>query len=601
MPATEDIPEPNDRDWDASDWECGIFWDLENIHVPRNFDTHVASNKLGDIARQFGRICSRRLYYDSRKPTEANVDRVNLDNAGWTVVDCPTHNAKEVVDKKIIVDMMSFAWERIARKAKVCVILISSDGDFSYMLNRLRDQQVHVGVIHGPNVSEMLLQSADWHMNWRHDVLCLPPSVKPAAVATPTSIATPSRPAPSSLSTTDCAANRLRQLQLTTMPTMQRSFSKEAAVREDGKYVTLLVTLVEAQKKTALRDGQIDWQQCWALEGTVCVEFYKKDGMGNADKAKRKSRYQACREGAIDAGFVERRQRQGQCQYYLRVTQKGLGPTIAQQELCLTDEQPDTQQERHAPEMQRVGHADSLRLCAGSGQFGQYGQSGQYDQFGLEAEQVQAVILESMLVDQPVGTEPARVQQDATNAALCSQQDETNAGLAELLVVGLQQPAYQSGSPRYEVMAPAVMAGHISDDDISDDDNADDDSEDDGDDSSENDGDDSSEDDSDEYAEDVDYQYLSDESLSFEVNREGAEGNEERNCADCQRGPATNTGPVCASTCAPLSLRALNVPACNGGEPGTSGGTRAPTEWNEDEDWLPTTPRAMRRANGFSP
>ena len=48
------------------------------------------------------------------------------------------------MDKKIIVDMMWFALERVSRGTPVTVVLISSDGDFAYMLSKLRDLHVHV-------------------------------------------------------------------------------------------------------------------------------------------------------------------------------------------------------------------------------------------------------------------------------------------------------------------------------------------------------------------------------------------------------------------------------------------------------------------------
>jgi hypothetical protein len=239
------------------------------------------------------------------------------------VVDCPTRNAKEVVDKKIIVDMMCFAWERIARNQRTCVVLISSDGDFAYMLNRLRDQHVHVGVIHGANVAEMLLQSADWRMNWRNDVLDLPH---------------PSRSSESGHGhrATESAADRLLQLQLSGVPVLQRSFSREAATSGDGKFMTLLVALVDAQKKAASKSGEVgveggsvDWHRCWATEAQVCDEYYRKDGLMSCDKTERKARYHAARQSSVAAGFVESTLKHGH-HVNLRITERGLGPASGQ-------------------------------------------------------------------------------------------------------------------------------------------------------------------------------------------------------------------------------------------------------------------------------
>eukprot|EP00966_Prymnesium_polylepis_P151831 3507725-Prymnesium_polylepis.1 len=67
--------------------------------------------------------------------------------AGFTLVDCPSRNAKETVDKKIIVDVMYFALTRVARQQPACVLLLTSDGDYAYMLSRLRDLKVLVVVV----------------------------------------------------------------------------------------------------------------------------------------------------------------------------------------------------------------------------------------------------------------------------------------------------------------------------------------------------------------------------------------------------------------------------------------------------------------------
>ena len=92
--------------------ECGIFWDYENVRVPRWSDVLDAVNRIRSeverASRALGfklhRVSERRLYFDSRKPTERGVDRAKLDLSGFTLVDCPTRNTKETLDKKIIVD-----------------------------------------------------------------------------------------------------------------------------------------------------------------------------------------------------------------------------------------------------------------------------------------------------------------------------------------------------------------------------------------------------------------------------------------------------------------------------------------------------------------
>ena len=141
---------------DAKSMEIGIFWDYENVRVPRYVDVcdawswirKAVDRAASEVApARTPVIAERRLYYDSRSPGEKNTDRVKLDLSGFTLVDCPKrNNVKETLDKKLIVDIMSF---RI-KLENSCVVLITSDGDYAYALNMLRGFGVKTVVIHGP-------------------------------------------------------------------------------------------------------------------------------------------------------------------------------------------------------------------------------------------------------------------------------------------------------------------------------------------------------------------------------------------------------------------------------------------------------------------
>ena len=126
---------------EAPDVDCGLFWDYENIPLRAGQCAAHASNRLREICLGFGRLLERRVYHDPSKSSKhmRSHNRRALDMSGFTLVDCPTHNQKESIDKKIIVDVMHFAYARVARKQPVCVVLVTSDGDFSYLLSRLRD------------------------------------------------------------------------------------------------------------------------------------------------------------------------------------------------------------------------------------------------------------------------------------------------------------------------------------------------------------------------------------------------------------------------------------------------------------------------------
>lgn len=158
----------------APDFECGIFWDYENISLPRAMDGAEASNRLREVClRACGRLVERRVYHDPEKVNSVQPhNRSALDMAGFTLVDCPARNLKETIDKKIIVDVMHFALTRVARQQPACVVLLTNDGDYAYMLSRLRDLQVRAVVIYEEgHAAQALLTACDCSFTWRTDVL----------------------------------------------------------------------------------------------------------------------------------------------------------------------------------------------------------------------------------------------------------------------------------------------------------------------------------------------------------------------------------------------------------------------------------------------
>ena len=72
----------------------GIFWDFENVRIPKHIKSTVAANRIRDAVIGHGQIVERRLYCDSRKDSESYTDRENLDQGGFTLVDCPARGRK---------------------------------------------------------------------------------------------------------------------------------------------------------------------------------------------------------------------------------------------------------------------------------------------------------------------------------------------------------------------------------------------------------------------------------------------------------------------------------------------------------------------------
>lgn len=159
--------------------DVAIFWDYENVRIPNWCPPSTATEAIRNKIAKYGRIVEKRIYYDSRRPTELAAPRAELDLSGFTLVDCPSRNRKETLDKKLIVDVLCFAWERASLGAKACVVLITSDGDYSYAVARLRDIGVFTVVMYQPdNVAKVLIDNTDVVMSWEFDVLGGPPSAE---------------------------------------------------------------------------------------------------------------------------------------------------------------------------------------------------------------------------------------------------------------------------------------------------------------------------------------------------------------------------------------------------------------------------------------
>ena len=171
--------------------KVGIFWDWENIAIPKpgNGNASVPAllkNMRTDLLDYGKEIKQSRIYHDSSKAHSiVKHHRRSIANQGWEIVDCPCVkfrprakdkdkqtdkqtekesteglNVKEVVDKKIIVDIMEFAYDHYEEGATV--VIISNDADYGYMLSRLRGKGVYVVVVYSIlQHAEELLQVGD--------------------------------------------------------------------------------------------------------------------------------------------------------------------------------------------------------------------------------------------------------------------------------------------------------------------------------------------------------------------------------------------------------------------------------------------------------
>jgi hypothetical protein len=292
-------------------FDVAVFWDYENVQIPVWCSGVKASDAIRSNVIPFGRIVDRKLYYDSSKLSDrTNFARSELDSSGFTLVDCPSRNSKETLDKKLIVDVLFFAWERASRGAKACVVLITSDGDYSYTLARLRDIGVFTVIIFRPDVvAKILIDNADVVMSWEYDVLG-------------GNVEMPSSKGNQESSVSSCGSKDIQEINIVQTTTF-------------GVFAVFLSCVLNGQQSRVVdRGGSVT--ETWGLEGRIADEFYTKSG------ALDRNRYQDMRRKALQRNFVEvgRRllkdadRRVVQCdiedrvgksmETYLRLTQTGL-------------------------------------------------------------------------------------------------------------------------------------------------------------------------------------------------------------------------------------------------------------------------------------
>jgi hypothetical protein len=161
---------------------------LESFGITRTYKSLTgalqpvkASECIRKHVKPRGSIIECKLYFDSSKTSQQPLERSALDLSGFSLIDCPSRNSKETIDKKAIVDMLCFSYERVLKGSNVHVVLISSDGDYSYTLAKLRDVGVSTLVIYSPDrVANILTSTADEAVTWEDDILGGSPGLQPS-------------------------------------------------------------------------------------------------------------------------------------------------------------------------------------------------------------------------------------------------------------------------------------------------------------------------------------------------------------------------------------------------------------------------------------
>ncbi|OCH95310.1 DUF537-domain-containing protein [Obba rivulosa] len=149
-----------------------VFWDYENCSPPYSGEGCSIVSNIREIAHEFGSLKQFKAYLQLSEQSPKSVTlRSDLQSSGVSLTDCPHSGRKDVVDKMMIVDMLTFAMDT---PAPATIILISGDRDFVYAVSVLRMRRYRVVLI-APNSTHCGLKSqASIILNWEFHVLRIP-------------------------------------------------------------------------------------------------------------------------------------------------------------------------------------------------------------------------------------------------------------------------------------------------------------------------------------------------------------------------------------------------------------------------------------------
>ncbi|KAK4795584.1 hypothetical protein SAY86_027910 [Trapa natans] len=136
--------------------KTSVWWDIENCHVPRGFDSHsIAKNITSALAElNYSGPVSISAYGDT-SIIPSSVQQA-LNSTGIALNHVPA-GVKDASDKKILVDMIFWA---VDNPAPANYLLISGDRDFSNALHQLRMRRYNILLAQPRQASAPLVAAA---------------------------------------------------------------------------------------------------------------------------------------------------------------------------------------------------------------------------------------------------------------------------------------------------------------------------------------------------------------------------------------------------------------------------------------------------------
>ncbi|PIL23772.1 hypothetical protein GSI_13522 [Ganoderma sinense ZZ0214-1] len=152
------------------DEHVAIFWDYENCAPPTSTPGYDVVNNIRQVAHEYGSVKLFKAYLElSEQSSSKSIGlRSELQSCGVSLTDCPHNGRKDVADKMMIVDMLTYA---IDNPAPATIVLISGDRDFVYAVSVLRLRKYRV-VLVAPHCAHASLKSqASALLNWEIDIM----------------------------------------------------------------------------------------------------------------------------------------------------------------------------------------------------------------------------------------------------------------------------------------------------------------------------------------------------------------------------------------------------------------------------------------------
>ncbi|KAI9067045.1 DUF537-domain-containing protein [Trametes sanguinea] len=147
-----------------------IFWDYENCTPPCNVPGYDVVNNIRQVAHEYGSVKLFKAYLElSEQSSSKSIGlRSELQSCGVSLTDCPHNGRKDVADKMMIVDMLTYA---IDNPAPATIILISGDRDFVYAVSVLRLRRYRVVVVAPFTAHDSLKSQATVVLDWQADIM----------------------------------------------------------------------------------------------------------------------------------------------------------------------------------------------------------------------------------------------------------------------------------------------------------------------------------------------------------------------------------------------------------------------------------------------